>query len=260
MEAYFGAFGAISECMVVKEKDSGKNYSHPLGRNRGFGFVIFEATSSVEAVIWTQTHILDDKEIECKIAIPKQKKTKKKKTKKKPSMVSETSPMLSECYEDNHKARKIFVGGLPKSLSDEELYDYFSQFGEIQECITMKDRISGFARGFGFVTFKTIESVNWIMMMRNSHQIRNKWIDCKQASPKSDSLVTKKPDSSAINVPIHTGLPKVPSHDSLPEVPLNPLDVIKHEKPTTTSIGDTSSSLSSSSPSYDAKPYSSYFD
>lgn len=46
----------------------------------------------------------------------------------------------------------------------ESLYDYFSQFGEVQECTVMRDGASGRSRGFGFLTFKNPKHVNEVMV------------------------------------------------------------------------------------------------
>ncbi|KAF7349286.1 Heterogeneous nuclear ribonucleoprotein G RNA recognition motif protein [Mycena sanguinolenta] len=50
---------------------------------------------------------------------------------------------------------KLYVGNMSWSTSDESLRDAFSQYGEITDCIAMKDRNTGKMRGFGFVTFAT---------------------------------------------------------------------------------------------------------
>ncbi|KAI8817412.1 uncharacterized protein EV422DRAFT_541711 [Fimicolochytrium jonesii] len=48
---------------------------------------------------------------------------------------------------------KVFVGNLSWGTTDESLHQAFSQFGEISDCLVLKDRETGRSRGFGFVTF-----------------------------------------------------------------------------------------------------------
>jgi cold-inducible RNA-binding protein len=48
---------------------------------------------------------------------------------------------------------KIFVGNLAWSVRDPELYEAFSQFGQIEECVVILERHTGRSRGFGFVTY-----------------------------------------------------------------------------------------------------------
>jgi RNA recognition motif-containing protein len=48
-------------------------------------------------------------------------------------------------------ASKLFVGGLPYSVSSEALRDHFTQCGTVESAEVVTDRFSGQSRGFGFV-------------------------------------------------------------------------------------------------------------
>lgn len=48
---------------------------------------------------------------------------------------------------------KIFVGGLPWSVTSNQLKDVFLEHGEVIEAKVVTDRHSGRSRGFGFVLF-----------------------------------------------------------------------------------------------------------
>ncbi|CAF3628543.1 unnamed protein product [Fusarium graminearum] len=52
---------------------------------------------------------------------------------------------------------KLYVGNLSWNTTDETLRQTFSEFGEVTDSIIMRDRDTGRARGFGFVTFSTEE-------------------------------------------------------------------------------------------------------
>jgi hypothetical protein len=51
-------------------------------------------------------------------------------------------------------ARKLFVGGLPANITEEEFRAFFEQFGAVADSIVMIDRETRRSRGFGFVTFE----------------------------------------------------------------------------------------------------------
>ena len=48
-------------------------------------------------------------------------------------------------------AKRIYVGNLPFSATDEEIRKLFSQYGEVSSVHLITDRDSGRPRGFGFV-------------------------------------------------------------------------------------------------------------
>ena len=47
--------------------------------------------------------------------------------------------------------KSIFVGNLAWSVTDEELQNKFSEFGDVSSVRIVKDKFSGKSRGFGFV-------------------------------------------------------------------------------------------------------------
>ena len=50
--------------------------------------------------------------------------------------------------------RKLFVGGLDGETGEEELAQYFAQFGEVESVDLKLDRNTGLSRCFAFVAFK----------------------------------------------------------------------------------------------------------
>ncbi|KAK4419102.1 Organelle RRM domain-containing protein 2, mitochondrial [Sesamum alatum] len=52
---------------------------------------------------------------------------------------------------------KLFVSGLSRNTSDENLYKAFAPFGRLLEAKVIIDRGSGRSKGFGFVTYETVE-------------------------------------------------------------------------------------------------------
>ncbi|MDP8256671.1 MAG: RNA-binding protein [Candidatus Alcyoniella australis] len=52
---------------------------------------------------------------------------------------------------------KLYVGGLPWSMSSEDLQNAFAPHGQVVEAKVIEDRQTGRSRGFGFVTFSNEE-------------------------------------------------------------------------------------------------------
>jgi len=50
--------------------------------------------------------------------------------------------------------KKLYVGNLPYSVTEESLEALFSQFGSVESTVIIKDRETGRAKGFGFVEFE----------------------------------------------------------------------------------------------------------
>lgn len=57
-------------------------------------------------------------------------------------------------------SKKLFVGNIDWGTTDEQLQELFSQYGDIEEAVIIKDRFSGRSKGFGFVTFTNDEDAD----------------------------------------------------------------------------------------------------
>lgn len=85
--------------------------------------------------------------------------------------------------------RKLFIGGLNHETSDEQLRDYYSCWGQVVDCIVIRDPVTRQSRGFGFVTFATPEMADAAMAER-PHTIGGKIVDPKRAIPREQMLQT----------------------------------------------------------------------
>ncbi|KAL7078029.1 hypothetical protein ACQ4LE_002487 [Meloidogyne hapla] len=83
--------------------------------------------------------------------------------------------------------RKLFIGGLNHETTDEELCDYYSKWGQVVDCIVIRDPVSRHSRGFGFVTFALAEMADAAMADR-PHTIAGKIVDPKRAIPREQML------------------------------------------------------------------------
>ncbi|KAG5235050.1 RNA recognition motif domain [Salix suchowensis] len=54
--------------------------------------------------------------------------------------------------------RKLFIRGLSAETTSETIQILFSSFGELEEAIVIHDKNTGKSKGFGFITFKHVDS------------------------------------------------------------------------------------------------------
>ncbi|XP_077317585.1 RNA-binding protein Musashi homolog 1 isoform X5 [Lithobates pipiens] len=77
----------------------------------------------------------------------------------------------------------MFIGGLSWQTTQEGLREYFSQFGDVKECLVMRDPLTKRSRGFGFVTFMDQAGVDKVLA-QSRHELDSKTIDPKVAFPR----------------------------------------------------------------------------
>ncbi|XP_075071031.1 RNA-binding protein Musashi homolog 1 isoform X1 [Mixophyes fleayi] len=82
-----------------------------------------------------------------------------------------------------HDPCKMFIGGLSWQTTQEGLREYFSQFGDVKECLVMRDPLTKRSRGFGFVTFMDQAGVDKVLA-QTRHELDSKTIDPKVAFPR----------------------------------------------------------------------------
>ncbi|WP_084516722.1 RNA recognition motif domain-containing protein [Desulfatiglans anilini] len=62
---------------------------------------------------------------------------------------------IQHSKEYNLNVKKIYVGNLPFSASEEKVHKVFSQFGEVHSVKLLTDPVTGRIRGFGFVEMES---------------------------------------------------------------------------------------------------------
>uniref|UniRef100_A0A8C7IAB2 Musashi RNA binding protein 1b n=1 Tax=Oncorhynchus kisutch TaxID=8019 RepID=A0A8C7IAB2_ONCKI len=86
----------------------------------------------------------------------------------------------------------MFIGGLSWQTTQEGLKEYFCKYGEVKECMVMRDPVTKRSRGFGFVTFVDQAGVDSVLAVTR-HELDSKTIDPKVAFPRraQPKLVTR---------------------------------------------------------------------
>jgi len=83
-------------------------------------------------------------------------------------------------------AKKLYVGGLSYSTTDDGLKETFSQAGTIESAVVITDRDSGRSKGFGFVEMATDEEAAAAIEMFNGKELDGRTITVNEARPKED--------------------------------------------------------------------------
>lgn len=65
--------------------------------------------------------------------------------------------------ENSQKTDKLFVRSIPNSCTQESFRTFWRQFGNITDATLMMDKESGRHRGFGFVNYEHVDSVERVL-------------------------------------------------------------------------------------------------
>ncbi|XP_028249899.1 heterogeneous nuclear ribonucleoprotein A3 [Parambassis ranga] len=82
--------------------------------------------------------------------------------------------------------RKLFIGGLSFETTEESLRAHFEQWGALTDCVVMRDPSNKRSRGFGFVTYSSVNEVDDAMKAR-PHKVDGRVVEPKRAVSREDS-------------------------------------------------------------------------
>lgn len=80
-------------------------------------------------------------------------------------------------------AKKLFVGGISYSTTDDGLRDFFSQAGTVLSASVITDRATGRSKGFGFVEMASDEEAQSAIDMLNGKALDGREIGVSEARP-----------------------------------------------------------------------------
>ncbi|KAF3320093.1 heterogeneous nuclear ribonucleoprotein 27C [Carex littledalei] len=93
---------------------------------------------------------------------------------------------------------KLVVLGIPWDVDSRGLEEYMSKFGNIVDCIVMKERSTGRSRGFGYVTFASADDAAGAL--DSEHVMGNRTLEVKIATPKEEMRNTSNKKATRIFV------------------------------------------------------------
>jgi RNA recognition motif-containing protein len=81
-------------------------------------------------------------------------------------------------------SKKIYVGNLPFSSTEDEIRELFSQYGTVTSVSLITDRDTGSPRGFGFVEME--EGADEAISSLDNHELGGRNLKVNEARPRED--------------------------------------------------------------------------
>jgi cold-inducible RNA-binding protein len=82
--------------------------------------------------------------------------------------------------------RRLYVGNLPYSTSEDQLTELFSRAGKVDTVRVMRDMATGRARGFAFVEMGSDEEAQRAISELHEHQLEGRPLVVNEARPKPE--------------------------------------------------------------------------
>ena len=83
-------------------------------------------------------------------------------------------------------AKKLYVGNLPYSATEDQLRDVFEEAGEIVSVQIVTDKFTNKSRGFGFVEMATQEGAEEAIKKFNGYSLDSRNLVVNEARPRED--------------------------------------------------------------------------
>ncbi|XP_031502263.1 heterogeneous nuclear ribonucleoprotein 1-like [Nymphaea colorata] len=167
LKDHFEKYGEVTQAVIMRDKVT--------GRPRGFGFVVFADPSLLDRVLQDK-HTIDGRTVEAKRALSREEQQIS-------SRSGNASAGRNSGAGGNVRTKKIFVGGLPSTLTEEAFRQYFEQYGNVTDVVVMYDQSTQRPRGFGFISFESEDAVDRVLH-KTFHDLNGKLVEVKRALPK----------------------------------------------------------------------------
>jgi RNA recognition motif-containing protein len=82
--------------------------------------------------------------------------------------------------------RRLYVGNLPYSATEDQLSELFSRAGKVDSVRVMRDMATGRARGFAFVEMGSDEEAQKAITEFHEHQMEGRALVVNEARPKPE--------------------------------------------------------------------------
>jgi RNA recognition motif-containing protein len=79
--------------------------------------------------------------------------------------------------------KKLYVGSLPYSVTEDELRDLFAPYGQIESVRIITDKFTGQSKGFGFVEMSNDDEAQKAVAAVNGQQMNGRTLIVNEARP-----------------------------------------------------------------------------
>lgn len=83
-------------------------------------------------------------------------------------------------------SKRLFVGSLPYTTTNEQLQELFSQVGPVESVNVITDRYTGQGKGFAFVEMASDEDAKKAIETLNGHNLGGRTIVVNEAKPQEN--------------------------------------------------------------------------
>lgn len=79
---------------------------------------------------------------------------------------------------------KVYVGNLPKEMSETQFNELVAPFGTPQSANLAKDRVTGASRGFGFVEYENADHAKAAITGLDGKEVSGRVLKVNESQPK----------------------------------------------------------------------------
>lgn len=83
-------------------------------------------------------------------------------------------------------SKKLYVGGLPYSISEQQLQELFVTHGTVESARVITDKFTGRSRGFGFVEMSSQSEAQNAIQALNGSQLEGRTLTVNEARPQRE--------------------------------------------------------------------------
>ncbi|KAJ3383898.1 hypothetical protein HDU84_003301 [Entophlyctis sp. JEL0112] len=139
----------------------------PDGRKKGYGYVEFADAESAKKALEMAGSSLDGREIRIDLSTPR------------PERKAETPK--------SEASDTLFVGNLSFDATVEDVQAIFAEHGEVTSCRIPTDRESGNPKGFGYVTFASVDAAKAALESLNGYEYLNRALRLDFSAPRTQN-------------------------------------------------------------------------